>query len=124
VAVAISSENARLNRVGRRVRVLLATGLRHPAVRRARPFDLVLANILPGPLVALAPALRRALKCGGVGVLSGLLSHQEREVAATYNAAGFHLLHRLERSGWTALVVERRLERRRTGRHQLRRSSR
>src|SRR5262249_10465090 len=52
VAVAVARENARLNRVGRRVRVLQANGFAHPALRRWPPFDLVLANILPGPLVA------------------------------------------------------------------------
>ena len=72
-----------------------ATGLSHPALRRARPFDLVLANILPGPLIALAPALRRAIRRGGVAVLSGLLDHQAREVAAAYRACGFHLLRAL-----------------------------
>jgi ribosomal protein L11 methyltransferase len=107
IAVAVARENARLNRVRARVRVLLATGLKHPALR-AGPFDLVLANILPGPLVALAPALRRAIRSGGVAVLSGLLDHQAPEVAAAYGAAGFRLVCRRQRAGWTALTVARR----------------
>ena len=107
VAVAIAKENARLNRAGRRVRVLTATGLAHPALRAAPPFDLVLANILPGPLVGLVPALRNVVRSGGVAVLSGLLDHQAREVGATYRAAGFQLLRRLQRAGWTALMVVR-----------------
>jgi ribosomal protein L11 methyltransferase len=108
IAVAVATENARINRLGARVRVLLATGFEHPALRRARPFDLVLANILPGPLVALAPALRRALASGGVAVLSGLLDHQAPEVAAAYCAAGFRLVRPRRRAGWTALTVARR----------------
>jgi ribosomal protein L11 methylase PrmA len=35
------------------------------------------------------------------------LDHQAREVAAAYGAAGFHLLRRLQRAGWTALVAAR-----------------
>jgi ferredoxin len=54
VAVAIARDNVRLNRVSDRVRVLHAGGLNHPMLRHARPFDLVLANILPGLLIALA----------------------------------------------------------------------
>jgi ribosomal protein L11 methyltransferase len=108
IAVAIAAENARLNRVRPRLRVVLATGVEHPAIAGARPLDLVLANILPGPLVALAAALRAALRRGGVAVLSGLLDHQAREVAAGYGASGFHLLWRLQRAGWTALVLVRR----------------
>jgi ribosomal protein L11 methyltransferase len=107
VAVAIARENARLNRVGRRVRVLAASGFEHPKLRTAPPFDLVLANILPGPLVELAPALRRAIRSGGFAVLSGLLDQQAGEVAAAYGANGFRLLRRLRRAGWTALVVVR-----------------
>jgi ribosomal protein L11 methyltransferase len=105
VAVAIARENARLNRVDTRVRVLKAAGLAHPALRRGAPFDLVLANILPGPLIALAPALRRAIGRGGVAVLSGLLNHQQREVAAAWRAHGFRLVRRVQRAGWTALAL-------------------
>ena len=107
IAVAIAVENARLNRVARRVRVLEAAGFSHAALRAAPAFDLVLANILPGPLIALAPAIRKALRRGGVAVLSGLLDHQAREVAAGYRSAGFQLRRRLQKAGWTALVMAR-----------------
>lgn len=105
VAAAIARENARLNRVSGRVRGLTATGLAHPALRCGPPFDLVLANILPGPLIALAPALRGAVRGGGAAILSGLLDHQAAEVAAAYRANGFRMVRRLQRAGWTALVV-------------------
>jgi ribosomal protein L11 methyltransferase len=105
VAVTIARGNARLNRVGTHVRMLEAAGLAHPALRRGAPFDLVLANILPGPLIALAPALRGAMEPGGVAVLSGILDRQEREVSATWRAHGFRLMRRLQRAGWTALVL-------------------
>jgi ribosomal protein L11 methyltransferase len=108
VAVTIAAANARLNRVGRRVRALQAAGFAHPELRPPGSFDLVLANILPAPLVALALAIRRALRSGGVAVLSGLLDHQAREVAAAYGAAGFCLVRRLQRAGWTALTLARR----------------
>jgi ribosomal protein L11 methyltransferase len=105
VAVGIARENARLNRVGGCVLVLRASGLAHPALGRAPPFDLALANILPNPLMELAPGLRNALRSGGVAVLSGILNQQARGVAAAYGASGFRLLWRLQRAGWTALAV-------------------
>ena len=105
VATRIARDNVQLNRVATRVRVLTATGFDHPALRRAQPFDLVLANVLPGPLIDLAPAMRRGLRREGVAVLSGLLSHQAPEVAGTYRAKGFRLLDRRQRAGWTALVL-------------------
>jgi ribosomal protein L11 methyltransferase len=106
IATAIARDNARLNRVGARVRVLDARGFDHPALRGA-PFDLVLANILPNILIDLAPAMRRALRRGGIAVLSGILDHQVREVRAVYAAAGFRLLRKRSRDGWTVLVIER-----------------
>ena len=105
VATAIARDNARLNRVTSRVQILTATGFAHPGLRRAQPFDLVLANILPGPLVALAPAMQRAIARGGIAVLSGLLHHQVREVAAAYRAHGFRLLRCTWRDGWAALTL-------------------
>ena len=66
VALAIARENARLNRVSARLETVLAAGFDHRKLRRARPYDLVLANLLPGPLIALAPAMRRAIRPGGV----------------------------------------------------------
>jgi ribosomal protein L11 methyltransferase len=106
VAVRIARENVRLNRARGTVRVVTAAGFDHPALRRAR-FDLVLANLLPGPLVALAQAMRRALRPGGAAVLSGLLDHQVREVAGAYAAAGFRRHWQARRDGWGVLVLRR-----------------
>jgi ribosomal protein L11 methyltransferase len=106
-AVAIARENARLNRVAARVRVLEAAGFAHGRLRGER-LDLVLANILPGPLIALAPEMRRAIRPGGIAVLSGVLDHQAREVEGMYRSVGFALVRRLAAQGWTALVLSRR----------------
>lgn len=108
VATAVGRANVRLNRVASKVRVLTAAGFDHAALRTFRPVDLVLANILPRPLIALAPAMTHALRPGGIAVLSGLLDHQARQLRATYAAAGFHLLRQATRSGWTALTLARR----------------
>ena len=82
-------------------------GLAHPRLRRAQPFDLVLANILPRPLVRLATPMRRAIAAGGFAVLSGLLNHQAREVAMAYRAAGFRLAGWERRAGWSILTLQR-----------------
>jgi ribosomal protein L11 methyltransferase len=108
VAISVARANVRLNRVAARVRLLTASGLDHATFSAFRPLDLVLANILPRPLIALAPAMRRTLRPGGIVVLSGLLDHQARQVRAVYAAAGFRLLHQTSRSGWTALTLVRR----------------
>jgi len=107
LATAVARGNARLNRVGRRVRIVDGSGLGHAAIRAGRPFDLVLANILPGPLLKLAPEIRCALRRGGVVVLSGVLDAQAREVLGGYCTKGFRLIARNRRAGWTALTLMR-----------------
>src|SRR6516162_2908147 len=113
LAVAIARGNARLNGAGQRVHVIAATGFAHARLRRPRGFDLVLANLLPGPLIALAPAMRCGLRPRGIAVLCGLLEHQARELTATYRAAGFGLAAAAARAGWTVLTLERRANSRR-----------
>jgi ribosomal protein L11 methyltransferase len=103
-AAAIALHNVRINRVPR-VEIVTAAGFDHPRLRAAEGFDLVLANILPRPLLALAPAMRRALALGGVAVLSGLLEQQAREVLGIYRAHGFRLLHRQVSTGWATLAL-------------------
>jgi ribosomal protein L11 methyltransferase len=107
IAAAVAAQNVRLNRVAGQVRVIAADLFRCPALRLARPFDMVQANILPGPLIALAPVVRDKITPGGIAILSGLLDGQAREVAAVWRAAGFVVARRRSQAGWTALVLRR-----------------
>ena len=104
-SVRIARENATLN--GARAEFVHASGLGHQRVRSAAPYDLVFANILAPPLVALAQDIRGALRPGGVAILSGLLRTQERRVLAAYRSRGFRLLRRIHRDAWATLVLER-----------------
>ena len=104
-SVRIANENARLNRST--ARFVHAGGLNDPRIRKAAPYDLVFANILAPPLVALAQDIKRALKPGGIAILSGLLRTQERRIIAAYVSRGFRLERRLHRDAWSALVLRR-----------------
>jgi ribosomal protein L11 methyltransferase len=104
-SVRIARENAALN--GARAQFVHASGLGHQRVRSAAPYDLVFANILAPPLVALAQDIRGALRPGGVAILSGLLRTQERRVLAAYRSRGFRLLRRIHRDAWATLVLQR-----------------
>jgi ribosomal protein L11 methyltransferase len=105
IAVRVAGTNAAINGVAQRMRVVLAEGYAHSSVRRIRPFDLVLANILADPLIELAPALRAHLAPGGRAVLSGLLDRQADAVIAAHRAQGMRLLDRIADGPWTALVL-------------------
>jgi ribosomal protein L11 methyltransferase len=104
-SVRISRENAKLNKA--KARFVYASGLGHRLVREAAPYDLVFANILAPPLVALAQDIKGALKPGGVAILSGLLRVQQRRVLAAYLSRGFRLQRRIHRDAWATLVLRR-----------------
>jgi ribosomal protein L11 methyltransferase len=106
VAVAIAAENASRNGVRSRVRVVKAEGFAHPALRHARA-DLLFANLLLRPLLELAPAFARALRPGGICVLSGILDAQARQVEARFRALDFRLDSRILLGGWTTLLLRR-----------------
>ena len=67
-SVRIANENAQLNQA--RARFFHAGGLNDARIRKNAPYDLVFANILAPPLVALAQDIKGALRPGGVAILS------------------------------------------------------
>lgn len=111
VAVAAATANARANGLSRDVTAVTAIGVAHPSVRACAPYDLVMANILAGPLTALAPALTACLAPGGALILSGILSTQARGVFARYRAQGLILRRRFIRGEWTTLLLARPADR-------------
>lgn len=107
IATSVARENVRLNRASHRIRVLTGAGFAHPVLRAARPFDLVLANILPNTLMLLAAHIKARMAPGGTAVLSGILNFQVGEVRAAYAAHGFRLESERKREGWSILTFTR-----------------
>lgn len=70
-------------------------------------FDVVLANILAGPLVTLAPQLIEHTRSGGRIALSGILAEQAQEVRDAYSDA-FELDPTAEKDGWVCISGVRR----------------
>src|SRR3569833_2424809 len=106
-AVQVTQENAAANGVGPLVQALTADGMTHPGITRHAPYDLIIANILAGPLTHLAPSVCKALAKGGMLVLSGLLTWQENLVVSFYVPHGLILRSRRRDGPWTALVLEK-----------------
>ncbi len=114
-AVRVTLANARLNGVASRIESFTAGGLKHPRIVRAAPYDLIFANILARPLVALSSGLARALSPGGDLILSGLTRDQMRWIEATYVNRGLTLSRRITRGNWAALVLSKRQKQKRPG---------
>ncbi|MCY1671904.1 50S ribosomal protein L11 methyltransferase [Novosphingobium sp. SL115] len=91
-----------------RMAMVIAAGMEHPLLEAAGPYDLLIANILAGPLVELAPDFARAVVPGGSVLLAGLLETQEATVRAAYRRAGLRLAARMVRGDWSILWLRRR----------------
>ena len=113
VCAGVIEENARLNEValgGRagEVAVVIAAGLDHPLIAARAPYDLMIANILAGPLVELMPDFARATVPGGSLLLAGLLATQEAAVRRAAMRHGFRIAKRIVRGDWSILWLRRR----------------
>ena len=107
VAVDVASANVAANGLTGRVTSLVAMGMDDAAIQSAAPFDLIFANILKGPLVALVPDLAKATEDGGFVILSGILNEQADEVIDVYTRNGFNLIERQMIVDWTTLCMRR-----------------
>ena len=107
-SVKVAAENMRLNGVASRIATAVAAGVEHTWLRQSLPFDLIVANILAGPLIRLAPSLARKVTAGGTLLLSGILIPQAPQVIAAYRAAGFHIERHDRITGWSTLTLMRR----------------
>jgi ribosomal protein L11 methyltransferase len=111
VAVDVARENAAINRVklghaSGELLLAVADGMDSPMLSARAPFDLIIANILAGPLIELAPDFAKARAPGGTVVLAGLLDTQAGAVIAAYEALGF-TLHDRSSGEWPVLVLPR-----------------
>ncbi len=103
-AVATAAANLTGNDVAERVDAIEGEGY---AGLAGDAFDLIAANILAGPLIAMAGDLAGRLSPGGVAILSGLLADQADDVLAAHGAQGLRLLNRRDIGEWATLALGR-----------------
>ncbi len=77
---------------------------RKPRALRRR-FSCVVANIMKGPLIGLAPDLRDAASSGAVVLLSGILRTQADEVLDAYRTLGFEKEGVRHQDEWSLLAL-------------------
>lgn len=113
VSIEVTEENAAINavklgRIRGQLELAVAAGLDHPRLRQRAPYDLIIANILAGPLIELAPSVSKALEAGGRLILAGLLESQAEAVAAAYRRHGLMQSFRIVHGEWPTLVMRKR----------------
>jgi ribosomal protein L11 methyltransferase len=108
-AINVARENAAINGVklghgDGELLLAVADGMASPMLSARSPIDLIIANILAGPLIELAPDFAKAVAPGGTVVLAGLLDTQADAVISAYETEGMTLADR--GSGeWPVLVL-------------------
>lgn len=107
VAVDVARGNVQANGVSSLVRAAVAVGFNGPAFADGARFDLIVANILAGPLMRLAPAMERRLARGGDIVLSGILARQRQAVLAAYRDQALYHKRTIRMGDWVTLHLGR-----------------
>lgn len=81
-------------------------GFAAPGVQERKPFDLIIANILAGPLKDMAGDLKAVLDENGIVILSGMLNEQADDVLKIYEGLGLNLKQRYDLDEWSTLVLQ------------------
>lgn len=100
-AIQASGDNARRNNVAQNLTLYLAA--QQPAGLQG---DVLVANILAGPLCELAVTISAMLPAGGLLALSGILSEQAERVCQAYQPY-FYLEPLIEQDGWCRISGQR-----------------
>jgi len=110
ISIDVTRDNAAINgvKLGHGAGELLlavADGMDSPMLAARAPYDLLIANILAGPLIELAPAFAKAIAPRATLILAGLLDTQADAVIAAYEAEGMKAIERGE-GEWSVLVLQ------------------
>jgi ribosomal protein L11 methyltransferase len=110
VAIEVAEVNVGANRLKKKVLCLKANGFEHSEIISASPFDLIVANILKGPLIKMASSMAKNCAPDGTVILSGLLDVQFDEVFNVYKNQGFILKKRNSIGEWLTMRLEKKLK--------------
>ncbi len=108
VATDTASANVACNDLEGRIEVVTCAGFDHPVLREKAPYDLILANILKGPLIALSGDMGASCAQGGHVILSGILNEQADDTKTAYEAHGFEQVEHLIVGEWSTLCLQKR----------------
>lgn len=106
-SVRVAKQNAVDNGVEKQITVALSDGYNSEEVRQNAPYDVILANILARPLIAMAPDMAKNLKKGGYAVISGFIDNQVDWVVGAHEEYGLHLKKVYKKDNWRIALLEK-----------------
>lgn len=89
------------------LRTATGDGFNIPELQDGQRYGLVIANILAGPVIAMAQDLTDRVTDGGYVLLSGMLGEQAADVQAAYTSRGLKLTKRYDKEEWTSLLLKK-----------------
>ena len=107
VAHSVAKMNILANGLDRNIQCFEASGFAHEQIKTKNPFDLIFANILLAPLLAIATDISKYSLSGGYVVLSGILSEQAELVVNKYTGVGFSLSNQIEIGEWVTTIFRK-----------------
>jgi ribosomal protein L11 methyltransferase len=107
VAHSVAKMNILANGLDRNIQCFEASGFAHEQIKTKNPFDLIFANILLAPLLAIATDISKYSLSGGYVVLSGILGEQAELVVNKYTGVGFSLSNQIEIGEWVTIIFRK-----------------
>ena len=113
VCADVVADNAALNGMAigagaHALTMVIADGMDDPVLQARAPYDLLIANILAGPLIELSAPFASAVVPGGSILLAGLLTTQEAAIRRAYARVGMRLAGRMTNGDWSILWLRKR----------------
>ncbi len=106
-AVRVTKQNAIDNNVEKQIIASLSDGYQSSVVQNSAPYDVIFANILARPLIAMAPDMAKNLKVGGYAVISGFIEDQVDWVVGEHQKCGLKLKKVYEKDNWRVALLEK-----------------
>ncbi|MCE2516859.1 MAG: 50S ribosomal protein L11 methyltransferase [Alphaproteobacteria bacterium] len=106
IAVEVAAQNCADNDVGF-IKTGLSDGYKAELVQSHAPYDVILANILPNPLIEMSEDAVAALAADGVIILSGLMTMHRDKVVTAHESLGLRLIDHMVVNDWVTLVMGR-----------------
>ncbi len=87
--------------------IILSEGFENPNLKKSAPYDLIIANILPGVLTMLEKDIKSAIKPNGYILLSGIPAVREEEVCAAYHPDCYVRIGQIIHEDWISLLLHK-----------------
>lgn len=107
-SIVVAQENVEFNGETAHVTCLCGDGFKTDEVVKNKPFDLIFANILAAPLIAMSAELTASLEKNGFAILSGYLEEQKEKVHAAYEDLGLECVAVTSNGTWVASAFKKK----------------